>query len=102
MKQAVWLSRILKDIDSKNTKRIPVRFDYQGAILLVHNQENQKGTKHIEVKCLYVRKQQQTRSVDVVYVGTKDQQADGVIIGLPRLRFEELWSQLGVAEFVSN
>ena len=58
MKQAVWLSRILKDIDSKNTKRIPVRFDYQGPILLVHNPENHKGTKHIEVSVYMSEKQQ--------------------------------------------
>jgi hypothetical protein len=101
-REAVWLKRILNEIDSTYTKPVQIRCDNQGAIRLVHNPENHQRTKHIEVKFLYVREQQQNGSVDVVYVGTKDQLADGLTKGLPRPRFEELWSQLGVIEVVSK
>jgi hypothetical protein len=48
---------------------------------LVHNPENHQRTKHIEVKFLY--EQHQNGKVDVIYVGTKDQLADGLTKGLP-------------------
>jgi hypothetical protein len=38
----------------------------------------------------------------VVFVGTKNQLADGLTKSLPRPRFEELWTQIGVTEIVSK
>ena len=66
-REAVWLKLILNEIDSIYIKPVQIRCDNQGAIRLVHNPENHQRTKHIEVKFLYVREQQQNGSVDVVF-----------------------------------
>ncbi len=39
---------------------------------------------------------------NVVFVGTKNLLADGLTKSLPRPRFEELWTQIGVTELVSK
>jgi hypothetical protein len=101
-REAVWLRRILADLDHNLSDPIEIRCDNQGAIRLVHNPENHQRTKHIEVKFLYVREQQERGSVNVVFVGTKNQLADGLTKSLPRPRFEELWTQIGVTELVSK
>jgi hypothetical protein len=101
-REAVWLKRILAEFDSSHNEPIEIRCDNQGAIRLVQNPENHQRTKHIEVKFLYVREQQQKRSINVVFVGTKSQLADGLTKGLPRPRLQELWTQLGVTKLVSN
>jgi hypothetical protein len=64
-REAVWLRRILADLDHNLSDPIEIRCDNQGAIRLVHNPKNHQRTKHIEVKFLYVREQQERGSVNV-------------------------------------
>jgi hypothetical protein len=97
---AVWLKRILTELNSSHTEPIEIRCDNQGAIRFVQNPENHQRTKHIEVKFLYVREQQQKWPINVVFVGTKYQLANGLTKGLSRPRLQELWKQLGVTKLV--
>ena len=53
-------------------------------------------TKHIEIKFHYVRVVIEKKKMDLVYCPTEYMIADIMTKGLPKPRFEELRSQIGV------
>ena len=95
-REAVWLKRMLEELEPCSTSQIEIKCDNQSAIRLTNNSELHRRSKHIELKHFYVRQEQLKKNVKIVYIDSLNQVADGLTKGLPRPRFEELWSKLGV------
>lgn len=101
-KEAIWLRRLLKELQiAEGEGQAPVATiiygDNQGAIALAKNPQFHARTKHIDVQHHFVREKQHNGEVDLQYVPTDQQVADGLTKALPKDKFEVFRSALGLA-----
>jgi len=61
------------------------------------NPEYRATTKHIGIQHHFVREKQQSGEVDLQYIPTEQQVADGLTKALPRDKFEAFRDALGLA-----
>lgn len=95
-KEAVWLRILLTDIGYHCDESTVLYIDNQSAIRLVLNPEFHKRTKHIDVKYHYIREKVENREIRVAFVPTEAQLADVFTKALPRNRFFDLCTSLGM------
>ena len=74
--------------------------DNQGAIALAKNPQFHGRTKHIDIAHHFVREKVVDSSVDLRYIPTEKQVADGLTKALPRDRFEAFRKLLGLEELL--
>jgi hypothetical protein len=67
---------------------IPVYCDNQAAIALSRNPLFQQRTKHVDVKYHFSRDAVEKNYVDIRYISTSENQADGFTKSLPRIRHQ--------------
>ena len=53
--EAVWLRKLLSDLDENYSDPITIMEDNQGAIAMTKNPIGHKPTKHIDIRCHFVR-----------------------------------------------
>ncbi|KAA0041382.1 Retrovirus-related Pol polyprotein from transposon TNT 1-94 [Cucumis melo var. makuwa] len=94
--QALWLRKILLDLDLKQKKSTEILVDNKAAIAISHNPVFYKKTKHFNIKLFFLREVQKSGEVILVYCKTEDQVADILTKPLPTCKFEFLRSKLGV------
>jgi hypothetical protein len=95
-KEAIWLKRLMKDVTPEWDKSIPLLCDNQSTIQLIRNPVFHQRTKHIDVKCYFVRRRQEAEDIDVSYISTNDQLADPLTKILPNPRFSSLRELMGI------
>lgn len=97
-KEAVWLSRLLKDIQG-HTKPLPICVfaDNQGSIDSGKNQAVTQRNKHIDIQYHYVRDVVAQGKVKFVYCPTNDMAADALTKPLDRVLFEKHVQAMGVS-----
>lgn len=94
-KEAVWLSRLYKEIAHVND--VPILFvDNASAIKLAKNPEFHKKTKHIDVRSHYVREKVVHGQIIIEHIYSKDQVADICTKPIPRVSFVYLRSLIGM------
>jgi hypothetical protein len=71
-----------------------IYYDNQGAIALVKNPENHARSKHIAIQEHFVREKVQLGEVELRYVPTKKQVADGLTKALPKAPFQAFYTAL--------
>jgi len=91
-KEAVWLRRLLVELQvAEEEGHAPIATviygDNQGAIALTKNPEFHARTKHIDIQHHFVREKQQSGEVDLRYIPTEQQVADGLTKALPTDKF---------------
>ena len=101
-KEAIWLRRLLTELQVANEEEHApaatiIYGDNQGAIALARNPQFHARTKHIDVQHHFVREKQHSGEVDLQYVPTDQQVADGLTKALPKDKFEVFRSALGLA-----
>jgi hypothetical protein len=96
-KEAVWIRRILPDLQQHSSDPITIRCDNQSAIQLTKNPDQRQKTKHIAIRYHYIREQQEQGEIDVKYVESKSQLADILTKPLPGSRFAHLRLTIGIA-----
>ncbi|KAL0534517.1 hypothetical protein IC582_028808 [Cucumis melo] len=94
--QALWLRKILLDLDLEQKKNTEILVDNKAAIAISHNPVFYKKTKHFNIKLFFLREVQKSGEVILVYCKTEDQVADILTKPLPTCKFEFLRSKLGV------
>ena len=95
-KEAMWIRRLLRDLQELIEKPTPIFMDNQSAIKLVHKAEFYKRTKHVDVRYHYIREKYVSGDIDVYYVTSKKQIADILTKPIPRNQFEILQNMLSV------
>jgi hypothetical protein len=94
-KEAVWLARLLNEItNSLELERPPtatiIYGDNQGSIALAKNPVFHARTKYVDVQHHFVREKVASGEVELQFVSTKNQIADGLTKALPKDSFYAL------------
>jgi len=101
-KQGQWIAQVFRDLGfpkyiGKDTNKVQMLGDNQGAIALTKNPHLHERSKHIDVCYHFVRDMAEQGKLEVAYVPTADMVADGMTKPLQRVAFERFKNQLGVA-----
>ncbi len=76
--------------------------DNQGAIALAKNPQFHARTKHIAIQHHFVREQQTAGTVDLQYIPTEKQVADGLTKALPKDQFIAFRNEVGLEESLNS
>ena len=93
--EAMWLTKIVHDLDVKLSLPIVIKEDNQGCIFLTKDSETRR-TKHIDTKWHFIRDCVNEKKVSLQYVPTEHQEADILTKPLQRNRFEMLRGHIGL------
>ena len=72
--------------------------DNKSAIAMAKNPVHHQRTKHIAIKYHFIREAETTKQIQLEYCTTEDQVADIFTKALPRAKFEELRTKLGITK----
>jgi hypothetical protein len=96
-KEAVWLRRLLNELNmSQGIAATIICGDNQGAIALSSNPQYHSRTKHMEIQRKWQGEVQDLGTVELKYIPTTEQIADGFTKPLARERFEWFRRGLGI------
>ena len=99
-KEAVWLKSLLAQLDTfasnQSMQAIIIHCDNQGAIALAKNPDSHSRSKHIDIQWHYQRERLEDGSVELRYIPTEEQLADGLTKALPREQFTKFCKALGL------
>ena len=70
--QAIWLRKILNDLNMEQKDSTKILIDNQAAITISHNPVFLGKTKHFNIKLFFLRKVQKDGNVILLYCKTKD------------------------------
>ena len=87
-KEAIWLRNFLTEVFCLPTDPTIVNSDNQGAIALSSNPQYHSRTKHMDIQRKWQGEVQEAGTVELKYVPTAEQIADGFTKPLARDRFE--------------
>jgi hypothetical protein len=96
-KEAIWLRRLLHELNMGQGKCATIICgDNQGAIALASNPQYHSRTKHMEIQRKWQGEVQDAGTVELKYIPTSEQIADGFTKPLARDRFEWFRKGLGI------
>jgi hypothetical protein len=76
--EAIWLNRLLEELGFHMPKPIKTYKDYKAAILFSDHPGDHRRSKHIDTWRYFVREAVTNGEIQLVYVNTEDQLADGM------------------------
>ena len=94
--EAIWLRHLLKDLLVDVSKPTIIHEDNQGAICLTKNTKAHSRAKHIDIKYHFIRENVQNKEIELKYCPTDKIVADILTKALPRQRFKDLRSLMGI------
>ena len=94
--EAIYLRKLLADLDCKADSPTVLKEDNQGAIELSRNPRFHNRTKHIDVAFHFIRERIASNDVKVVYCPSNDMLADIMTKELVRDRFQKLRNLLNI------
>ena len=77
--EAMWMNRLLQQLGFKTSKPITLYEDNKAAILFVDHPSDHRRSKHIDTRRYFVREAVTNGEIELVYVNTEDQLADGIM-----------------------
>ncbi|GJY68344.1 hypothetical protein Tco_0471326 [Tanacetum coccineum] len=93
--QVIWMRTQLLDYGYKYN-RIPMYCDSKSVIAISCNPVQHSRTKHIDIRCHFIKEHVEKGTVDLYFVGTEYQLADLFTKALPKERFEYLVHRIGM------
>lgn len=96
--EAIWLRRMLADMQMSQPGPTPLFCDNQGILKLAKNQVFHERTKHVELHCYFICKHVEDGLVMLQYIPTEDQTADILTKSLSSTKFLKSRGQLGVVD----
>ena len=94
--EIIWVQSILKELHVKNTQAPCLWCDNLGATYLSANPVFHARTKHIEIHFHFVRERVARKQLDIRFIHSRDQVADGFTKALPIRSFEEFKHNLNL------
>ena len=76
--EAMWMNRLLQQLGFKTSQPITLYEDNKAAILFADHPGDHRRSKHIDTRCYFVREAVTNGEIELVYVNTEDQLADGM------------------------
>jgi hypothetical protein len=98
IKEAIYIKAILEELGLYKQNKFPIYTDNNGARLLAQNPTFHERTKHIAVKYHYIRDLINKGIIDLHYVSTNDQKADGLTKALDKIKFNGYLNHLNFKE----
>ena len=95
-RESEWIWFLLAELGFKQTKPIQIHCDNQSVVAIAKNPGNHNGTKHIEIRHLYVRHLIDSGRAHIKYCWTEDMIADILTKAVPTRLFLKLRHMLGV------
>ncbi|CAL3964919.1 unnamed protein product [Diplocarpon coronariae] len=96
-KEAVYIKQILLKLGFYIQNKLPLYTDNNRALLLAKNPQFHKRTKHIAVKYHYIRDLISKGEIDLIYINTLSQKANGFTKPLAKPQFVEFLKQLAIS-----
>ncbi|XP_040255304.1 secreted RxLR effector protein 161-like [Aegilops tauschii subsp. strangulata] len=96
--QAIWLSRLMRDLLKEEAGATTIFIDNKSAIQLCKNPVCHDRSKHIDVRFHFIRKCVEEGKIRVKHIATGDQLADIFTKSLGRTRFQQLRARIGMVE----
>ena len=94
--EAVWLRALLGDISFVQEEPTMIKEDNQGAIALSKNPKYHPRTKHIDIKCHFIRDKVAKKEIVLDYCPTEQMLADLLTKPLGKTLFQRLRGLMGV------
>ena len=94
--QALWLRKILIDLNLEQKVNTEIFVDNQAAIAISRNPVFHGKTKHFNIKLFFLREVQQIGEVKLIYCKSECQVADMFTKPLSASRFKDLRDKFGV------
>jgi hypothetical protein len=98
--EVMWIQILMDELKMPSPKTARLWCDNMGAKYLSSNLVFHARTKHIEVHYHFVRDRVLQKKLDVRYISTKDQVADGFTKGLTQQKLEEFKNNLNLRKVV--
>jgi len=101
VQEAIWLRSLLEEVKYPCYTLTPTTIyeDNQSCIALAGNPVHHARTKHIDIKCHFIRDHADKEDINIVYCPTKEMVADVLTKPLPRPAFEQHVKALGVGPY---
>ena len=96
--QALWLRKILRDLEQNDIEATVIKVDNKSAISMAKNPVQHGRSKHINVKFHAIRQAEKDGEVQLVHCSSDQQIADIMAKALPKGKFEVLRAKLGVSK----
>ena len=100
--EVVWVANLFKELQVPLHTPSSIYCDSKAAIQIAANPVFHERTKHIEIDCHFIRERIQQGLIQIIYINTKDQQADLLTKALGRSQHVSLLSKLGVLNIFST
>jgi len=94
-KEAIYIKSILDELGYYKQDKFPIYSDNNGALLLAKNPVFHERTKHISVKYHYIRDLIEKGIIDLIYINTLEQKADGLTKALERVKYKTFLDYIG-------
>jgi len=94
--EAVWIRRLLSDIEAVPVGPTVIMEDNQGAIAIANNPVAHSRTKHIDIRYHFIREAVLNKTVELRYCPTDSMIADILTKALSRERFMTLRCAIGM------
>lgn len=94
--EAVWLRRILNDLQLKQNEPTRIYCDNRSAIAMAKNPVFHARSKHIELRYHFIRDLVSKGEICMEFVSTNDQPADALTKPVTREKFEKFKNELKI------
>ena len=94
--QAIWMSRLIRELTSNEVSMAKLMVDNQSAITLSKNTGHHNRTKHIDTRYHFIRECVENKKIEISFVRTEDQLADMFTKALGRQKFQEMRDRIGI------
>ena len=100
-KEAIWLKALIDQLNPENSSPMAtiIYGDNQGAIALAKNPQFHARTKHIDIQHHFIREKINEGKIELKYVPTAEQVADGLTKALCKDKFLAFRHALGLEEY---
>ncbi|KAK5839324.1 hypothetical protein PVK06_008101 [Gossypium arboreum] len=92
--QAIWLRKLLDDLNAGQAEAIEIKVNNQSAIAIAKNPGFHRKTKHFKIKYHFVREVELSKEINLVHCCSEVQLADILTKSLAATRFEYLKRKL--------
>ena len=101
-RESEWIWLLLQELGFKQTTPVTIHCDNTSVVAIAKNPGNHKGTKHIEIRHLYVRQLIDEKRVQIKYCWTEDMIADILTKAVKTNLFLKLRHMLGVRRVLGS